>query len=380
MAVNDLEAERPVVLLDDLPWHELEQIEALKLHCRDPFLRDVERFLRRVIYQYQHMPADMIVQPHVPIPKIIRDTGNGLHVQEKVLGADGGSHIQSHAYFDQLAEEEDLRKLRLPDISYDEAETLKRYNALGELIGDIVPLRLRGVGCFMSAPWDSIAQYRGVANLLIDLAERPEFMHRMVSLLADIDLHRLQRYEELGLFDADPLDVHCTPALTKALRSGQHNGPNKLTRRDVWGRGMAQVFSSVSKRMRDEFDIKYMVKTIGQCGLSYYGCCEPLDAMIDIVEKLPNLRKISVTPWADVERAAEAINTKYVLSAKPNPALVSGAHLDGEALKKEIGKILSASAKNRCSCDIVLKDVGTCGGNPDNLIRWEQIVMDMVQG
>ena len=74
---------------------------------------------------------------------------------------------------------------------------------------------------------------------------------------------------------------------------------------------MAQIFGSVSKQMHEEFDIQYMRKMMEPFGLVYYGCCEPLDKKIDLVETLPHLRKISITPWADVDVAAEAIGKKY---------------------------------------------------------------------
>jgi len=131
--------------------------------------------------------------------------------------------------------------------------------------------------------------------------------------------------------------------------------------------------------MHDEFDIRYMIETIGQCGLSYYGCCEPLDKKMDIVEKIPNLRKVSVTPWADVNVAAEAIDGRFVLSAKPNPASVAVPKLDKENLRKEIGRILDACKRNNCSCDIVLKDISTCCHRPENIFEWEQVVMEMVR-
>jgi hypothetical protein len=40
------------------------------------------------------------------------------------------------------------------------------------------------------------------------------------------------------------------------------------------------------------------------CGLNYYGCCEPLHNKMDILAKVPRLRKISISPWCDVARAA----------------------------------------------------------------------------
>ena len=49
-----------------------------------------------------------------------------------------------------------------------------------------------------------------------------------------------------------------------------------------------------------------------------------------------------------------------------------------ENLKKEIGTILDACIKNKCSCDIVLKDISTCKKRPQNIFEWEQTVMEMV--
>jgi hypothetical protein len=111
----------------------------------------------------------------------------------------------------------------------------------------------------------------------------------------------------------------------------------------------------------------------------YYGCCEPLDKKMDIVMTLPNLRKIGVTPWADVNVAAEAIGRKYVLSSKPNPASVAVDRLDSDGLRKEIGAILAACRRHGCPCDIVLKDISTCNGRPENIFEWERIVMEMVR-
>ena len=118
---------------------------------------------------------------------------------------------------------------------------------------------------------------------------------------------------------------------------------------------------------------------MAECGLVYYGCCEPLDKKIDILEKIPNLRKVSITPWADVKVAAEAIGRKYVLSSKPNPASVAVSRLDPANLKKEITSILDACARNGCACELVLKDISTCCGRPENIFEWERIVMGLVQ-
>ena len=374
--VNDLKSTHPVVLIDEVPWHEMNIGNQLTLVCEDPYLREVEDFLRKKIFQYRYFPGNMILTPYIPINKIIHSTGIGVSVEDDTISQNDGNHIVSHAYHDQLATEEDLLKLHNPVITYDKATTLKQYQLIGDVLGDIIPIRITGRDHLGVGTWDDISYYRGVTPLLMDLIDRPEFTHKMVRKLTDIAIFTMNEYERLGLFDINPTSLHCTPIAVSALHP--HKDSDNVTLKNIWGRGAAQILASASKQMRDEFDIKYMQETIGQCGLSYYGCCEPLDQQIDIVEKLPNLRKISITPWANVDIAAEAINTKYVLSSKPNPASVAVSQLNEDALRKELTHILDACKRNNCSCDIVLKDISTCGHNPQNLIKWEKIAMELV--
>ena len=375
-AVNDLKMKRPIVLIDEIPWHELNFDGSLTLQCTDPVLRSAEDYLRKKLFQWKHFPADMILSPFLPVYKTIRTTGIGLQIQEKTQdSASKGGNIVSHEYIDQLATPEDLEKLHLPVLSYDKEDTMSRYTRLAEAIGDILPIRIMGHGCYCS-PWDNIAMYRGVDNLLIDLIEEPEHTHNIVSKIYECETSRLYQMEELGLLEINPYDLHCTAAACSDLGKDYDGG--NVQRKQIWGLGMAQIFASVSKAMHEEFDIDYMKKFMEPFGLNYYGCCEPLDRKMDIVEKLPNLRKVSITPWADVDIAAEAINTKYVLSSKPNPSSVS-LQLNETALRSELGQILSAAKRNHCSCELVLKDISSAGSNLQNLVRWEQIAMEMVR-
>jgi len=377
-AVNDLKPIRPVVLIDELPWAELNGDGELTLRCEDPILRGVEWSLRATLYKARHLPADMIVDPYVSVYKVIRYQGIGINVDERTLAMEGRDTIRAHQYHDQLSTEDDLGKIHNDVVTYDREETLRRYERVAEAIGDILPVRIKGVEYASTGTWDSIAAYRGVDNLLIDLADRPEFMHRTVRRLHDVRWDTIRQIEALGLFDNDPGSLHCTPILTSDLPGPDFDGEH-VELKHVWGRAVAQIFASVSGPMHEEFDIDYIKEPMSQCGLVYYGCCEPLDRKMDIVKKIPNLRKISITPWADVNVAAEAIGRDYVLSAKPNPAAVAVDRLNAGALRKEIGAILEACERNDCPCDLVLKDISTCNGRPENLIEWEGIVMEMVR-
>lgn len=379
-AVNDLHQIRPVVNIDELPWHELNVNGELTLHCEDPKLRGIEDFFRKELFRWNHFPADRIVLPYYEVRKIVTSTGIGVEVEETTLGtSEVTGSVLSHEYVDQFVNEEDIEKLHCEKLTYHEEETKKEYNFVGELFGDILPIKMVGepasYGLACKA-WDDFVFWRGANPVLMDLIERPEYMHRLMEKYVDIYLDKIRQMEELNLFDTDNPYIHATPAVTDDLppvEDYQH-----VKTKNMWGRALAQIFASVSKDMRDEFDIQYMKKAMEPFGLVYYGCCEPLHNQIDILEQIPNLRKITMTPWADVDIGAEAIGKKYVMSIKTSPSYVAVSRLDKEALTKEITHILDAAYRNGCACDITLKDISTVCGRPENLFEWEQTVMDLV--
>lgn len=377
-SLNALTPQRPVVLIDELPWNQLEAAsDFLKPRCQGEFERAVETRLRRLIYRWDNFRCDMLVEPCYTIPHAVRVGSIGVDVEEDTLQYDRGNHIVSHAYHDMIPDEAALDRLHNPSIDVDAAEDARNVERLEELFGDILPIRLAGgmnPGHF--SPWDDIAMLRGAEPMLMDLADRPEFMHAIVRKLTDIALYKLDMAEKLGLIDPYQALIHCTPGLAPELPGRIEGG--RATRQNIWGRGAAQIFASVSPAMHEEFDIAYAREYFKDFGLVYYGCCEPLDRKIDIVRKLPNLRKISITPWADVKRAAEQMGGDFVMARKPNPALVAVPELDEDALRREIGYTLNVCRANGVPVEFVLKDVSSCGYNPDNISRWAEIVMGMV--
>lgn len=116
---------------------------------------------------------------------------------------------------------------------------------------------------------------------------------------------------------------------------------------------------------------------MARCGLVYYGCCEPLDNVIDSLKTIPNLRKIGVSPWANVEKCAEKIGSSYVAACKPNPAAVAGT-LDEAAVRKEIERTVNVCTKYGCPFELVLKDISTAGHRPQNLTRWSQLAREVL--
>ena len=183
----------------------------------------------------------------------------------------------------------------------------------------------------------------------------------------------LTQMEELGLLDNELPALHCTPAYTSDLPKTPAGEKTPL--KNVWFRSMAQMFSTVSPAMQEEFDLQYLRPLMARCGLVYYGCCEPLDRKIELLKTIPNLRKVGVSPWADVESCAEQLQSGYVFARKPNPALVSGS-FDAEAVRKETEQTIRACIRYNCPYEFVLKDISTVSRRLENLVEWNRVVQE----
>ena len=76
----------------------------------------------------------------------------------------------------------------------------------------------------------------------------------------------------------------------------------------------------VEKQISDEeFLLRYQLPILEKFGLVSYGCCEDLTRKIDMLRRIPNLRRIGIAPAADVAKCAEQIGRDYVLSYRPSP-------------------------------------------------------------
>ena len=109
-------------------------------------------------------------------------------------------------------------------------------------------------------------------------------------------------------------------------------------------------------------------------GLTCYGCCEPLHIRWSTVKKFQNLRRVSCSPWTDIEKMAENLNNKYIYSMKPNPAVISVPDINKEALRKELRSAIELTKD--CVLEIIMKDNHTIGNRPENLVEWCSIAKE----
>lgn len=373
-ALNALKPERPLVLIDQLPWEELNGSGELDLQCELPDCRRVEEELRRQLYQWKHFPCDMVLRPYVSVPKVFSSTGYGITSRTE---DDGRSGAETHVFQDNIPDEAALEALKTPVITYDEKATLAALERMAYIFEDVLPVRLTGSYVFMNL-WDELVFLRGLTPCLMDLVDRPEFIHQMMDKFVGFKHSMLDQFEALNLLDKDIPEMNCSATYTDELPQEGYD-PSHVRPSDCWTGGMAQLFSSCSPAMLDEFEIEHVKSVYDRAGMAYYGCCEPLHNCIGYIRKMKTVRKISVSPWADAETAAKNIGPDFVLSRKPNPSFLAMEALAEDAVREEVLHTLRVCKENATPVEFILKDITTVKHQPERLTRWYEIVKETIE-
>lgn len=377
--LNDLKETKAMIWIDEVCWNEMDPKGGLRLRTESGFCRSIEKQLRQTLYQWSHFQCDSVVEPVLCSPLYIKNSGIGIEIQERISKTEEDNEVVSHQYEPQINSEEDIEKIKFPEITYDESSSEEHYQAYRYLFDGVIKVEKRGLPGFWFAPWDDIVRFLGAQETLLALIDRPRFIHKLVSHLVEIYLHCLDRYEKLGLLALNNTSVRIGSGaygFTRELPQSDFD-PLRVRTRDLWGCAAAQIFSSVSPAMHEEFALQYERRWLERFGLSYYGCCEPLHEKISLLESITNLRKVSISPWADIERAAEAISSNYVLSLKPNPSLLAKESFIPEEARHELKQKLQVAKRYGCRVEIVLKDISTVRHEPSRLAEWSNVAEEL---
>ena len=364
---NSLERTRPLIYVRWLAaWNEAPQS---RLQCEDPFYKTHERFLRQMIFQ-DSIGDDYIIEPWITqrATMVTPEGGWGFAYRHDKNEAGG-----SWKFDPPMTAFEDIEKLANPHHVIDEEATRGNAARIRDAVGDILEVTVERKPFYTSWRGDisyDLAQLRGLSQLMLDMADNPERLHRLAGRMSESILRTHEEAEAAGDWR---LSSHQNQAMTyaKELRDPQANS-EPVKREDLWYFVAAQEFALISPRMHDEFLFQYQFPIIEKFGLVAYGCCEDLTNKIDMLRRLPNLRRIAVTPVADVAKSAEQIRQDYVFSWRPNPAEMICCGFDPDHVRKVVRRAMEDS--RGCHVDITLKDVQTVQNRPEDLREWVKVV------
>jgi hypothetical protein len=368
---NDLHPTRPLVFCDpENGWNEI--IPQDQIQCEGALFRMWEMALRKEVFWGESMQDDRVIEPYFNIPWQSTDSGYGL--AETVHKTDAqGSYTWTWPVKDY---ETDFRHLRFPEISVDADRTRRIRDVAEEIMGDVLPIRIRGGWWWtLGMTWDFI-RLRGLENLMTDMLLHPAWVHRLMDFLCHAVHRKLDFLESHGLLSLNTEGTYVGSGgfgWTTQLPAPGFDA-SKVRTMDMWGFAESQETVGVSPAMYNEFIFPYQKTILSRFGLNCYGCCEPLDKRWEYVRTFPRLRRVSVSPWSNVERMAELLQGNYIFSLKPSPVPLAQPRLDEDSIRRELRQDLRRTRD--CRVEVIMKDNHTLGGNPQNAVRWVSLAKE----
>lgn len=373
--LNALDPVRPMVWCNVAASCWSEFFDGDELQSTNEWARRQEMSLRQQLYHWEHFKDDRVYDATIASPIAIHDTGWGI--REDSTRPD---HWFGARRFNTIIEKEtDIDMIRMPQITVDWDATERNYQRLCDVYRDILTVEKQGRSGFWFAIMDDFIKWRGIDRVFVDMVDRPKWVHEVMGRMTDGWLGRLDQLESQSLLSLNNGNQRCGSGafgFTDELPQSDFDGEHVRTI-DMWGHATTQIFSEVSPAMHDEFALTYERRFLERFGFSNYGCCEPLHLKVDIAKTIPNLRRLSMSPWVDVEVGAAAVGRDCIFSYKPNPAILGGEDWSPDHARAQLRNALE-KAKD-CVVEIVMKDLHTCRGEPDRIAEWCQIASELAQ-
>ena len=369
---HSLKPERPMVLVfPEGSW--LELIPSKDLACENKEARRIERMLRQRIYYHEHFQDDTVIGGEWIVWKVIHSTGWGMEPKVTPSTTPRGSW----KYDPVLKGRSDLEKLRFPDITYDEPATIEAIQKAEDLFGDILDVKLRGVS---HVSYHLMAQYtrlRGLEEMMLDMYDQPDLLHDTMAFLEEGHRRILQQYIDQNLLSLNNDGTYHSSGgfgYTDELPQSGYAGES-VRPKDMWASAESQELALVGPAQHAEFALQYEKRLLAPFGLTGYGCCEDLTAKLDDVFTIPNIRRISISPFADVESCAAKLKGDYIFSWKPHPAHLVG-DFNADAVRQYIRRTVEAAQRHDCVLEMILKDTHTCEHRPERFDLWTNIARE----
>jgi len=371
---NSLRSTYPMMLVfPEGSWREL--VPDSSLLCGDERARGIENELRIRIYGADHFQDDNVLDKDWPVSKVIHSTGWGLSARWIPSPDELGARL-----FDPVIHAPtDLRKLKHPEISWNEEASMRNLEEMQELFGDVLDVRLTGqrqVSYHLMSEYTSL---RGLEEVMLDMYTEPNMLHDAMAFLEEGHHCILKQYVEQDLLTINNDNTY---------HSSGGNGwtdelplpdcdPEHVRPKDIWASAEAQEMAQVSPEHHAEFILQYEKRLLEPFGLTGYGCCEDLTRKLDDVLTIPHIRRISMSPWADVDTCSEKLRGDYIFSWKPNPTHLVG-QFDADAIREYIRHTVRSAAASGCVLEMVLKDTHTCENHPERFDEWSRIAREVI--
>ena len=371
---NSLRSTKPMMLVfPEGSWAEL--LPDNLLQCETEETRAIEWNLRHRIYTFNHFQDDSVIEAEWVVGAPLTNTGWGLEPVKLASSEERGSF----RIVPVLHEQADLKKMHFPDLVYDEAAHLRNLEEMHALFGDILQVKRKGVAHISYHLWSQYIYLRGENRYMEDLMDAPDFVHEVMSFFEQGHHRLLQQMIDLNLLSLNNDNTYHSSGgngYTDQLPALGFD-PAHVRPCDLWASAESQELAGVSPRMHREFALEYESRLLAPFGLTGYGCCEDLSRKIEDILQIPTMRRISISPFADLEKSAAALRGRAIYSWKPQPSHLVG-QFQPEMVRAYIRRAIQACKAQGCYLEMILKDTHTCERRPERFDEWTRIAREEI--
>ena len=373
---NRCEDPTPLIVMEDLTF-EKELLPPSQ--CTTPFAKELELTMNRILTSHEKIGDDKVAPGYLPLElKIDYDLFDGaVHIVHSEEEPDSVGYQYEHL-IETL--EEDFSKLRHSRYQFDPVQHQERVEMAEDILGDILPVKVKN----HILEWNMMLTFNavklmGLENFMVELASDPEEVERLMQFLQKDVEDFLDWMEENRLLTMNNENDY--------VGSGSYGFTDELSCQDgrvttqcLWGNFNSQESSSISPEMYARQIYPYYENLAKRFGMVYYGCCEPVHVVWDkCLSRLPNLRKVSISPWCDEDFMGQALKGKKIIySRKPSPNFLGvQKEFDEAAFRDYIQKTLTAARD--CTVEFIFRDVYTLHGNLEKPARAVEIVRELIR-
>jgi hypothetical protein len=368
---NGLKGERPMVVLDDDVLDDLMPEPT----CAHPLALEMERRMHRIVSSQEWLDDDKVVPAYYPVYFEIE--GDILGLGTDMAPADTGPGFHINSVLETLAD--GLGRLHPTDYRYDAGLTAFKEEVAEDIFGDILPTRRQNLyNAWHFVPTNHLVKAMGMENMYLAMAAEPDDFHRLMRLMTD-DLKACLEFEQanglLLLNNANDYTGSGNICFTDDLPGAGFDGV--VRPEHLWAHTDCQEAIGISPDYYHEFVYPYLAEICSWFGLIYYACCEPVHEIWDqSVQHLPNLRKVSVSPWCDEAFMAERLaDLPIVYSRHPSPNYLGiTPDLDEAAWADHLQATADVTRAAGCRVEFIIRDVYSLHGNKEKARRAIEIM------
>ena len=388
-AHNDLKPTRPLIYIDpENGWNELISFDR-DIRCKGFLAGEWEMWLRKQLYYAEVLKDDTVIENVFYVPYVATDTHHGVAIEK--VGANhqssanhnGGNSTTAYVWKEAIEDfATDLYKVKDPIITVDYEESQKLLELAQDTFAGILNVRRRHRWWHSLCLTKDYIHLRGFENMLYDFYDYPDELNALLERLTDIYEMKLDYLEQHNLLAPNTGASYIGSGgwgYTSQLRHFEADEVEAIgvTTMDMWAHLESQETGEVSPEMFAAYVFPHQLRLAKRFGLVCYGCCEAVDPRWEVVRKIPNLRRVSVSPWANPYKMAEYLGHDYVYSYKPSPTMLAVPNMDEDEVRKNARDLLQIT-KN-CNMEFIMKDNHTLGNNPRNASRWVEIVREEIE-